>query len=321
MWISLAIIIILLAVLIYEYRLRKPDQIVLYESNGIIKPRKSRFYPRHFSLAIPATVHSKILEIEAEAKGKIVMKINLSVSVAASTEHLPALIRVGGWNKDAVSNASKDFDVLLQALVKEFAGNVEIEELTSEKLSLFLDEKLGKNIDTLGLDILSLNVQSVDPAEESIAEAMRKRESARILEQTEAINQKARIAAQKAKIQADEEIAASEHELELKRLELKNAQEEREALIAERQIKEELKRKNMQFDFERKEIELLKDNPELLIFSPQAARLAEASQTLPNARTIVSLSPNDLSQGSELIGMLQAFFQNIIQKSKQKNEK
>ena len=321
MWISLAIIIILLAVLIYEYRLRKPDQIVLYESNGIIKPRKSRFYPRHFSLAIPATVHSKILEIEAEAKGKIVMKINLSVSVAASAEHLPALIRVGGWNKDAVSNASKDFDVLLQALVKEFAGNVEIEELTSEKLSLFLDEKLGKNIDTLGLDILSLNVQSVDPAEESIAEAMRKRESARILEQTEAINQKARIAAQKAKIQADEEIAASEHELELKRLELKNAQEEREALIAERQIKEELKRKNMQFDFERKEIELLKDNPELLIFSPQAARLAEASQTLPNARTIVSLSPNDLSQGSELIGMLQAFFQNIIQKSKQKNEK
>ena len=77
----------------------------------------------------------------------------------------------------------------------------------------------------------------------------------------------------------------------------------------------------MQFDFERKEIELLKDNPELLIFSPQAARLAEASQTLPNARTIVSLSPNDLLQGSELIGMLQAFFQNIIQKSKQKNEK
>jgi hypothetical protein len=48
---------------------------------------------------------------------------------------------------------------------------------------------------------------------------------------------------------------------------------------------------------------LLKNNPELLMLTPQAARLAEASQSLKNARTIVSLSSQDLPQGSELLGM------------------
>ena len=48
----------------------------------------------------------------------------------------------------------------------------------------------------------------------------------------------------------------------------------------------------MQLDFEKDELRLLKDSPELLLLTPQAARLAEASQSIekrPHRR--VTLSP------------------------------
>jgi hypothetical protein len=55
------------------------------------------------------------------------------------------------------------------------------------------------------------------------------------------------------------------------------------------------------------------------------ARLAEASQSLRNARTVVSLSPNEVEQGSKLLNMFQLFLQNMFQgptrgtEKKQKN--
>ena len=57
---------------------------------------------------------------------------------------------------------------------------------------------------------------SFEPVNPQIAEALRQREQARILEQTETLNQQARIAAAKSKLKADEEIASLESELELK---------------------------------------------------------------------------------------------------------
>ena len=60
-------------------------------------------------------------------------------------------------------------------------------------------------------------------------------------------------------------------------------------------------RNRLRLAFEREELEVLKSSPELLMLTPQAARLAEASQTLKNARTIVSLTPQDLGHGSELV--------------------
>jgi len=314
MEILLGAAVIILVLIIFEYRLRKPDQIILYEKGGLVRNRKARFYPRHFSLAVSGSVHSRTLDIEADAKGRLAVQIRLAAAVAASPNNLSDLIRAGGWNKDAVLNASIEFDIILQALVKEFTEKYEIEELQSEMLSEYLKNKLGKGVESLGLDVLSLTVQAVNPADEEIASAMQQRESARIIEETEVINQHARTTARKAAIEADEEIAKSEHELELKRIALRKEREEKESVLADIRTEDELKRKNMQLDFDRKEIEILKDNPELLILSPQAARLAEASQNLKNARTIVSLSPNDAAQGTELIGLLQTFLQNLIQK-------
>jgi hypothetical protein len=49
----------------------------------------------------------------------------------------------------------------------------------------------------------------------------------------------------------------------------------------------------------------------LLVLTPQAARLAEASQGLKNARTVISISPQDLAPGSDLINL----FQNLLNKA------
>jgi hypothetical protein len=42
-------------VALYEYRIRQPDYLVLYESKGRITLRKSLLYPRHFSLLLKRT--------------------------------------------------------------------------------------------------------------------------------------------------------------------------------------------------------------------------------------------------------------------------
>ena len=67
----------------------------------------------------------------------------------------------------------------------------------------------------------------------------------------------------------------------------------------------------MRLAFEREELDVLKSSPELLMLTPQAARLAEASQNLKSARTVVSLVPQDLAHGSELLGL----FLNLLHKA------
>lgn len=310
MWFGI-IILVAIVVFLYEYRLRKPDQLVLSEANGKIRLQSARFYPKDFSLVLPKTTKSMQLTVESSAKGNLDIKVKLSVAVSLSTSNVAQLIKVGGWNSSAVTNAAKEFETVLQSLVKEFTEKYEIEELSSEKIYNHLIEKVGISKENFGLDIISISVQSFEVVDTKIAEAIRQQESARILEQTELLNQKARITAAKAKLKADEEIAFLENELELKKFDLRRTEMEKESELADKRMKEELKRKKLNLDFEKEELELLKNNPELLILSPQAARLAEASQSLKNARTVVNLSPSEISQGSDLLNV----FQNFIQKS------
>jgi len=311
MWWIIGILVVLAAVILFEYRIRRPDQIVLYESRGVVKSRKARFYPRHFSLSIPAHVHSSILEISVEAQGKLGAMVRMDVSVAASPDHLQQLIRAGGWQIDAVDRALDELKLMVQSLVRRYAEKYEMEELTTEQLSTYLQDQIGSEVDQLGLEIISINVQTVEPVDEEIANAMRKRESARILEQTEQINQRARVSASRARVEADEDIAVSEHNLELKRLELQETEEEQEAALARQRTSEELERRRMQLDVDREEIDMLRKNPELLVLNPQVARLAEASQSLKNARTVVSLSGSDLNENSPIIQMLQKLLRNV----------
>jgi len=321
MWIYPVIIVIaLIAIFLYEYRIKRPDQIVLFESAGKILIRKTRFYPKHFSLALPNTAYSTQLTMESVAKGNLDIKIRISVTVAASLNNITSLIRTGGWNSGAVSKSAKELEIIINSLVKEFTEKFEIEELSSEKISDYLNEKVNLSIGKLGLEIISLTIQSFEALDLTISNALKQQESARILEQTESLNQKARITAAKAKLKADEEIAVLENVLELKRYELKKTELEKETELAQKRMEDELARKKMYLEIDRSELELLKNSPELLMLTPQAARLAEASQSLKNARTVVSLSPHEMSLGSELIGLFQKFLEKAVNGQPKKTE-
>jgi hypothetical protein len=313
--------VLILLAMAFEYRVRKPDHIVVYETRDGVGVRSGRLFPRHFSTSIVRSAHSFTQTIEGSAKGNLDVRFKLAVTVAPAMKQLASLVRVGGWNAGAVARAAKELEPLLLGYVKEYTEGRGIEELTSDGLHAHLKQRTTDINNALGLDIVNLAITSFEPVNTQIAEAMRQREHARILEQTEILNQQARITAARARVKADEEVAMLEHQLELKRYDLKKAQLEQEAHLAETRTTHELQLKKKQLDFEKEELRLLKESPELLLLTPQAARLAEASQSMKNARTIVSLSPNDSPQGNELLAMFHTFVQGAIEAYQKKKQK
>jgi hypothetical protein len=307
-----------LLVALFEYRIRQPDALVLYESNGQIGLRRGLLYPRHFSLPLKRTTSPLQLTVEAAAVGNLVVRIKLVGSAAPSVEHIQSLIRVGGWDGEAVARAVEQVGFLLQGLVKEYTERSDIHAITSPAILHHLNEHLPLIEERFGVELISLTVQSLEPVDPKIADALSQQEEARLLEQTEQLNHQARVAAAKARYKADEEIAAMEHALELKRTELKKIQFESEAELSRQRIEDELARSRLRLAFEEEELEILQKNPELLMLTPQAARLAEASQSLKNARTVISLTPQELANGSELFTL----FRNLLQKElESKSEK
>jgi hypothetical protein len=311
------IIVVGVLIVLFEFRIRQPDALVLHESKGRIIIRKGLLYPRHFSLILKRTTCPIQVTTEASAAGNIGVRVKLIGSIAPAIEHLSSLIRAGGWNGDAVARVADEAQVLLQGLVKEYAERVEIHAITSAGIVGYLNERLALAKEKYGVELITLAVQSLEPIDPEISDALRQQEQARLMEQTERLNQQARISAAKVKYQADQEIAEMEHSLELKRAELKKEALAHESALAQQRLEDDLVRNRLRLAFEREELDVLKSSPELLLLTPQAARLAEASQTLKNARTIVSLTPQDLGVGSELFGL----FQNLLQKALEaKNE-
>src|SRR5208283_1918233 len=80
-------------ILFWEYRIRHPDVLVLYESKGQIGIRKGFMYPRHFSLPLKRTTYPIQLNIEAIAEGALGIRIKLVGSIAPSVKHIERLIR------------------------------------------------------------------------------------------------------------------------------------------------------------------------------------------------------------------------------------
>jgi len=311
------VIFLLIALFIFEYRIRQPDLLVLYESKGHINVRHGPFYPRHFSLPLKRTTYPIQLSIEATAVGNLGVRIKLVGSIAASLEHVQSLIRIGGWNTEAVGRAAVEAQLLLQSLAKEYTEHSEIHALSSTDIQKYLSERAEELKEKFGVELVSLAIQTLEAIDPVIGDALRQQEQARLLEETERLKQAARSEAAKAKFRADEEITEMEHALELKKAQLKDAMLEKESALAERSLQDELARNRMRLAFEKEELEVLKNSPELLMLTPQAARLAEASQNLKNARTIVSLTPQELAQGSELINLFQSMVQKTLQTKKE----
>lgn len=315
-----AIAILIISLLLYEIRLRKPDQVVLYEKENTVKIHTGRFYVRHLNLALPKTAYSFPVTVEASAKGNIDCRIKLSVTAAPLLKNIHQLIITGGWNSKAHIKAANEIEINFTSIIKEYTEKYTIEELASEKILEQLNLKSEDVSGKFGLEIISLSIQSFEASDPKISEAMKQRESARILEQTELLNQKARISAVKSKLNADEEIAFREHEIQMRTYELKKEELEKENDLALRRMEEELKREKMKLELEKEEMNALKNNPELLMLTPQAARLAEASQSLKNARTVVSFSPADLQNGADLLGVFQNLLQNSAAKTNEKKD-
>jgi hypothetical protein len=305
-----------LLVVLFEYRIRRPDVIVLRESKGKIGIRKGLLYPRHFSLPLKRTTTPLTLTVEAATLGNLTVRVKLVGSAAPSVEHIQALIRVGGWDVETVARAVDQVRILLQALVKEYTERSEIHAISSPALQKHLNENLAVIEERFGIELISLAVQSLDPTDPKIAEALRQQEAARLIEQTEQLNQQARVTAAKARFRADEEIAELEHALELRRAELKKVQFQSESELTRQRIEDELASSRLRLAFENEELELLRRSPELLMLTPQAARLAEASQGLKNARTVISLTPQDLASGPALFEL----FRNLLHKAQGTNE-
>ena len=312
-----AVVGVVVLLVLFEYRIRKPDYLFLYEANGQIQIRKGLVYPRHLSLPLERTTSPLRLTIEAAAVGNLEVRIKLVGSVAPSLEHIAALIRIGGWNTEAVARVADEVQVLLQGLVKEYIEKCEIHALSSTEILGYLNARSTLIEEKFGVELISLAVQSLEPIDPEIGEALRQQEQARLLEQTERLSHQARSAAAKAKIQADEEISQMEHELKMKKLALKGTLLGKESALAQKGLEDELARNRMRLAFEKEELDVLKSSPELLMLTPQAARLAEASQSLKNARTIVSFTPQELAQGSELLGVFQSLMQRALEAKKE----
>jgi hypothetical protein len=317
--VAAVVVVGVIAFLLFEYRIRQPDFLVLYETKGQISPRKGLLYPRHFSLRLPRTTYPVQLTVDATAAGNLGVRVKLVGSVAPSLEHIQSLIRVGGWNRDAVARATDEVQVLLQELVKEYTESSGINALSSASLLKHLDAHAAAVEEKFGVELITLAIQSLDPTDPEIADALRQQEHARLLEQTEHLNQQARVAAAKAKAQADEEIAEMEHTLDLKKVELKTQLLEKESALTHQSLADELARNRMRLEFEIQELEVLKSSPELLMLTPQAARLAEASQSLKNARTVISLTPQEAAHGSELLSLFQELLQKALESKKAAN--
>jgi hypothetical protein len=299
-----------LVAVIFEFRIRRPDALVLHESSGKIAVRKGPVYPRHFSLPLRRATSPLQLTVEAATVGNLAVRVKLVGSAGPSVEHIQSLIRVGGWDSEAVARGVDQVRILLQALVKEYTERTDINAISSPALQSHLNSHLRQIEEQFGIELISLAVQSLDPVDPKIAEALRQQEAARLLEQTEQLHHQARVMAARAKYKADEEIAEMEHTLELKRAELRKAQFQSDAELSRQRIEDELARSRMRLDFEKEELDVLRKSPELLMLTPQAARLAEASQSLKNARTVISLTPQELANGSALFTL----FRNLLRK-------
>jgi hypothetical protein len=317
----LVVVVLAIGAALFEFRLRKPDQVVLHETPRGIMVRTGRVYPRHLGVPMTWTTHAFAQTIEASAKGNLDVRVKLAVTVAASMEHLTALIRIGGWSDDATARAAKELEVILLGYVKEFAEGRDIDAISSEALHAHLQQRVKAAAPTLGIDVITLTVTSLEPVNAQIADALRQREQARILEQAENLQQQARVAAARTRLKADEEISAMESALETRRYELQQRHLEEESRLSAARADHDLTLKKMQLEFEKEEMRALRESPELLLLTPQAARLAEASQALKNARTVVSLSSPDGAQGMDVLGVFQNLLQNALAAVKQKKER
>jgi len=144
-----------------------------------------------------------------------------------------------------------------------------------------------------------------------LADALRQQEQARLLEQTEHLNQQARVAAARAKTQADQEIAEMEHSLDLKKAELKQLLLEKESALTSKVCPTSWPVTACRLAFEIEELGSAQEQPGIADAHP-SGRPPGRSEPEPQERPHSHL-PN--SPGSHARFELLNLFQDLLQKS------
>ena len=144
--------------------------------------RRGRIYPRHFSTPITKTTHSFSQTVDASAKGSLDIRVKLAVTVAAS-EDLSVLVRVGGWAPDAIARAAGNSDTH-PGYVK---GYTELHDVKRSPPTGSADiSRNGCRRANVSSGSRSSHLRSPHSTRQSPdRQAIRQREHARILEQTE----------------------------------------------------------------------------------------------------------------------------------------
>ncbi len=291
LWSALVVGLLIVLWAVFSLKERRPDQLLLVEKRGHIRPHLKRWYWGRSVLALPATIRTISTEVKAQARGKIDVVVRLSVSFFPDPKQVQNLIRVGGWRPDAVDKVASELAGTVQGLTGELVEQMDITEVTREKLGEALRNRLSELGPNLGVTVTSVVVSAAEAADKKIADAIRQKEEARIQEETERANQQARIAREKLRLKADDTIARMKHETEMAQLALKEAKELTSAELEQKILEKEAEKKRLNLELEKEEVALLAKNPELLMLAPQLSRLVEASQQLKNARTVITLSP------------------------------
>ncbi len=291
LWSALVVGLLIVLWAVFSLKERRPDQLLLVEKRGHIRPHLKRWYWGRSVLALPATIRTISTEVKAQARGKIDVVVRLSVSFFPDPKQVQNLIRVGGWQPDAVDKVASELAGTVQGLTGELVEQMDITEVTREKLGEALRNRLSELGPNLGVTVTSVVVSAAEAADKKIADAIRQKEEARIQEETERANQQARIAREKLRLKADDTIARMKHETEMAQLALKEAKELTSAELEQKILEKEAEKKRLNLELEKEEVALLAKNPELLMLAPQLSRLVEASQQLKNARTVITLSP------------------------------
>lgn len=298
-------LLLMLGLLFFFFQRKQPDQLVLIEKKGQVVQWTRPFFPKRICLSLPNTVHSFTTEIKTLDIGKIEALIKLSVSFYADPENLTNLIRTGGWTPDALKNIEKELAGTVQGIVGSVVENLAVTELKREIIAQSISEKLSRNAANAGVRISSVTVISADPVDSMITEAIKKQEEARIQENAERTLQASRTLQAELKAEADQKIAQAEHDVAMKKLALQKIREAGAAELARAAVEQSNERRKLELEIEKKEVEIIAQNPALLLLAPQLTRLTEASQQLKNAETVINFS-------SELINKLPQPLQEIF---------
>ena len=86
----------------------------------------------------------------------------------------------GGWNQDATAHAADEVQLMLQGLVKEYVEQCEIHALSSTDIVSNLNKRSVLIQEKFGVELISLAVDSLEPTDPEISEALRQQEQARL---------------------------------------------------------------------------------------------------------------------------------------------